>query len=100
MPVAIEDIKRTVVEAGQLALLYYGKVTRSLKADLSVVTEADAALESFRAALRKRPGDVVANFELGETLSAQKQPDAALFHYQKCVQAVRGMPDSAVVPPK
>ncbi len=47
MPVGIEDIKRAVAEAGQLAMLYYGKVTRSLKADLSVVTEADAAIESF-----------------------------------------------------
>ncbi len=47
MAVAVEDIKRAVLEAGQLALLYYGKVTRSLKADLSVVTEADAAIEDF-----------------------------------------------------
>jgi hypothetical protein len=61
--------------------------------------QPDAALESFRAALRKRAGDVVANFELGETLSALKLPDAALFHYQKCVQAVRGLADPAAVPP-
>ena len=43
----IEDIRRVVEEAGQLALRYYGKVTRSIKADLSVVSEADAAVESF-----------------------------------------------------
>jgi fructose-1,6-bisphosphatase/inositol monophosphatase family enzyme len=47
MQVDIEDIKKIVVEAGQMAMLYYGKVTRSLKADLSVVTEADVALENF-----------------------------------------------------
>jgi myo-inositol-1(or 4)-monophosphatase len=43
----IEDIKDVVLEAGELALLYYGKVTQSLKADLSVVTEADTAVEDF-----------------------------------------------------
>ncbi len=47
MPVEIADVKEIVVEAGQLALLYYGKVSRSLKADLSVVSEADEAVESF-----------------------------------------------------
>jgi myo-inositol-1(or 4)-monophosphatase len=36
-----------VEEAGQLALRHYGKVTRSVKADLSIVSEADAAVESF-----------------------------------------------------
>jgi hypothetical protein len=61
--------------------------------------QPDAAVESFRWALRKRPGDVVANFELGETLSALKLTDAALFHYAKCVQAVRALADPAVVPP-
>ncbi len=61
--------------------------------------QLDAALESFRAALRKRPGDVVANFELGETLNAQKLSDAALYHYQKCVQAVRALPDAGATPP-
>ncbi len=61
--------------------------------------QPEAALESFRAALRKRPGDVVANFELGETLSALKLSDAALFHYQKCVQAVRALADPSAVPP-
>jgi myo-inositol-1(or 4)-monophosphatase len=47
VPVKITDLKQIVVEAGQLALFYYGKVSKSLKADLSVVTEADAAVESF-----------------------------------------------------
>jgi hypothetical protein len=61
--------------------------------------QPDAAVESFRWALRKRPGDVVANFELGETLGAQKLVDAALYHYTKCVQAVRALADPNVVPP-
>jgi myo-inositol-1(or 4)-monophosphatase len=47
MSVAIADIRRIVSEAGQLALLYYGKVSASVKADLSIVSEADAAVESF-----------------------------------------------------
>lgn len=45
--VDIEDLKKVVVEAGELARLYYGKVTKSLKADLSIVTEADTAIEEF-----------------------------------------------------
>lgn len=47
MSVAIADIRQIVAEAGQLALLYYGKVSSSVKADLSIVSEADAAVESF-----------------------------------------------------
>ena len=47
MSTDIAGIKGIVREAGQLALLYYGKVSRSTKADLSIVTEADAAIEAF-----------------------------------------------------
>jgi myo-inositol-1(or 4)-monophosphatase len=47
VPVTIADLKQIVVEAGQMALFYYGKVSKSVKADLSVVTEADAAVESY-----------------------------------------------------
>ena len=47
MSVAIADIRRVVIAAGQLALGYYGRVTGSLKADQSVVSEADAAVEDF-----------------------------------------------------
>jgi len=43
----IGEILRVVEQAGELALLYSGKVSRSLKADLSVVSEADAAVEGF-----------------------------------------------------
>jgi hypothetical protein len=47
MRIDIRDLKNIVLEAGELARLYYGKVTKSLKADLSVVTEADTAIEEF-----------------------------------------------------
>ena len=49
VPVAVDiaDIKQVVSEAADLALLYYGKVSRSIKADLSVVCEADVAVETF-----------------------------------------------------
>ncbi|HET7088764.1 MAG TPA: inositol monophosphatase [Anaerolineae bacterium] len=47
MSIQIADVKQIVVEAGRLALLYYGKVSKSVKADLSVVSEADAAVENF-----------------------------------------------------
>jgi myo-inositol-1(or 4)-monophosphatase len=43
----VDDIKRIVAEAGKLALSYYGKVSRSIKADASIATEADAAVEDF-----------------------------------------------------
>ncbi|MCC6224194.1 MAG: inositol monophosphatase [Thermoleophilia bacterium] len=47
MPPEIGEILSVVEEAGELALLYSGKASRSLKADLSVVSEADAAVEGF-----------------------------------------------------
>jgi myo-inositol-1(or 4)-monophosphatase len=47
LSVAIGDIRQIVSEAGRLALLYYGKVTGSVKSDMSMVSEADAAVEHF-----------------------------------------------------
>ncbi len=47
MSVTIDDVKEAVSEAGRLAQLYSGKVHKGLKADQSVVTEADHAIESF-----------------------------------------------------
>ena len=47
MSVRIADVKHIVAEAGELARLYFGKVSRSVKADLSVVSEADTAVENF-----------------------------------------------------
>ena len=47
MSVAIADIRQIVTDAGQLALNYYGKVTGSVKADQSIVSDADGAVEDF-----------------------------------------------------
>lgn len=47
MSIAITDLRQIVIEAGQLALRYYGTVTGSVKADQSMVSEADAAVEEF-----------------------------------------------------
>jgi myo-inositol-1(or 4)-monophosphatase len=47
MAVEITDLRQIVFEAGQLALGYYGKVTGSVKADQSMVSEADAGVEDF-----------------------------------------------------
>lgn len=47
MAIDIEAIKKIVLAAGELCLIYYGRVSTSIKADLSVVTEADAAVEDF-----------------------------------------------------
>jgi myo-inositol-1(or 4)-monophosphatase len=45
--VDIEAIKQVVLAAGEMCLIYYGRVSTAVKADLSVVTEADAAVEAF-----------------------------------------------------
>jgi myo-inositol-1(or 4)-monophosphatase len=47
MSVAIADIRQLVTEAGQLALGFYGRVTGSVKADQSIVSDADGAVEDF-----------------------------------------------------
>ncbi len=47
MAADIEAIKDIVRAAGEMCLLYYGRVSTAIKADLSVVTEADVAVENF-----------------------------------------------------
>lgn len=47
MSIDIEEIKRIVLAAGELALIYYGRVSATIKPDLSLVTEADAAVEKY-----------------------------------------------------
>jgi len=47
MAVDIEAIKQIVVAAGELCLIYYGRVSAALKSDLSIVTEADTAVENY-----------------------------------------------------
>ena len=47
MTIDIEAIKQIVIDAGKLALIYYGRVSASVKYDQSIVTEADAAVEDY-----------------------------------------------------
>jgi myo-inositol-1(or 4)-monophosphatase len=43
----IDEIKQIVTSAGKQALPYHGKVSKSFKSDMSIFTEADAAIENF-----------------------------------------------------
>jgi tetratricopeptide (TPR) repeat protein len=52
--------------------------------------KSDAARESYRWALRKRPGDVTALVELGDLLAAQKELDSSLYYYRKALIGARG----------
>lgn len=47
MSIQIGEIRRVVEGAGQVALRHYGNVIGSVKADLSMASEADAAVEDF-----------------------------------------------------
>jgi hypothetical protein len=49
----------------------------------------EAAIESYRWALRKRPGDATAQLELGDLLAGRKETDAALFYYRNALVAAR-----------
>ncbi len=49
---------------------------------------ADYAIESYRWALRKRPGDALANAELGDLFGAQKDKDHAFFHWRAALAAL------------
>lgn len=51
--------------------------------------QSEAAEESYRWALRKRPGDAVAQLELGELLRSRKATDAALYYYRNALVAER-----------
>lgn len=79
---------------GELHALHFGDAS---KADVlierarrqSANGESEAAEESYRWALRKRPGDAVAQLELGELLAARKATDAALYYYRNALAAER-----------
>jgi myo-inositol-1(or 4)-monophosphatase len=47
MAIDIAALREAVTEAGQLALGYYGRVTGQVKADQTIVSEADGAVETF-----------------------------------------------------
>ena len=72
MSVKIDDVKEIVAQAGALALRHYGTTSKTIKADRTVVTEADAAVEGFLksslTALAPRYG------YLGEETPATKAP--------------------------
>jgi hypothetical protein len=53
----------------------------------------DSAEESYAWALRKRPGDPVAAFELAELLVSQKQADAAIYRYRGAAASLRTLKD-------
>lgn len=55
----------------------------------------EAAIESYRWALRKRPGDTTAQLELGDMLAAKKEIDAALYYYRNALAAARRASASA-----
>ncbi len=55
--------------------------------------EDEAAIETYRWALRKRPDDVVATMELAELFAGQKKTDAAVAQFRAAIEAVRGMRD-------
>ncbi len=55
----------------------------------------EAAIETYRWALRKRPGDPVAYMELADRLAGAKQTDAAIVQYRAAVEIVRGMRDAS-----
>jgi hypothetical protein len=55
----------------------------------------DAAEESYAWALRKRPGDPVAAFELAELFALEKKGDAAIYRYRGAVASLRELPDLA-----
>ena len=51
--------------------------------------QLESAIESYRFALRKRPDDAVASFELAEILGRQKQKDASLYRYRQALSFSR-----------
>jgi myo-inositol-1(or 4)-monophosphatase len=78
MSVATADIRRIVTAAGQLAVGYYGKVTGSVKADQSIVSEADAAVEHF---LRSSLAALAPGYGyIGEETAESRPPAAGETH--------------------
>lgn len=55
----------------------------------------ESAEESYEWALRKRPGDPVASFELAELLAGQKRNDPAIFRYRAAVASLRALEDDS-----
>ncbi len=58
----------------------------------------EAAQESYRFALRKRPEGVAGLVGLAEILTEAKQKDAAIFYYRKALREAAGLPAEAPIP--
>ncbi len=58
----------------------------------------DAAVESYRFALRKRPDDAAALLELADVQATQKQTDGALLSYRRAFALARQRDPELVVP--
>ena len=67
-----QTVKDIIIQAGHIALRYFGKAKHSIKQDNSIVTEADIAVEHFLQ--EQLMGSDTAVFFLGEE-SAAKTPD-------------------------
>ena len=87
MAVPIADLKRLVTDAGQLALTYYGKVVGSVKADQSMFSEADAAVEDF---LRRSLTDLAPDYGYIGEETAESKPAAAAETRAWVVDAIDG----------
>lgn len=55
--------------------------------------QTENAIESFRWALRKRPGDVTANLELGDLFAAEKDKDRAFYHWRAALEGLAALGD-------
>jgi myo-inositol-1(or 4)-monophosphatase len=78
MSVDIEDIKQIILAAGELCLIYYGRVSAAVKPDLSIVTEADAAVESYLKLALK--GLAPSYGYIGEETAESRAPDPGETH--------------------
>jgi hypothetical protein len=83
----------------ELNALYFGPPEMAdrlvVRARKQVADKAlDSAEESYEWALRKRPGDAVANFELAELLAGQKRNDAAIYRYRAAAASLRELGES------
>lgn len=55
--------------------------------------QSENAIESYRWALRKRPGDVAAHLELGDLFAAAKDKDRALYHWRAALEGLARLGD-------
>jgi hypothetical protein len=57
--------------------------------------QPEAAIDSYRWALRKRPGDLRATYELADLFAEMKRDDAALLNFQRARMSARSLEDRA-----